>query len=282
MLEMLELGFMQRALVAGALAGAVAPLVGTFVVQRRLSLIGDGLGHIAFAGVGAAIFFGLPPLALALAFCLAGALGVERMRRRSPEEADMALAFFFYVAIAGGVVLTTLAGSFNAGLLGVLFGQVLTVSRAELMGLAAVGAGVLSGVAVLYRGLLAAALDEDAAEAGGLPVRALNMVLMALVGATVAVGMRVVGVLLIAALMVLPVAAARMLAGSFRAAVIGSSVTGAAVAVGGIVAAYHADTPPAATIVLVAAAVVLLAQRARTLRSRPGRRRRVRPPAPST
>ncbi len=279
---MLRLGFMQRALVAGALVGAIAPLVGTFVVQKRLSLVGDGLGHIAFAGVGAAIFFGLPALALALAFCLAGALGVERMRRRSPEEADMALAFFFYVAIAGGVVLTTLAGSFNAGLLGVLFGQVLTVSEEELIGLAAVGAAVLAGVAILYKGLVATALDEDAAEAGGLPVRAINMVLMALVGATVAVGMRVVGVLLIAALMVLPVAAARMLAGSFRAAIIGASVTGAAVAVTGIVTAYYADTPPSATIVLVAAAAVLLAQRARTLQVRLSHRRRVRSLAPLT
>jgi zinc transport system permease protein len=281
-MELLGLDFMQRALVAGALAGAVAPLVGTFVVQRRLSLVGDGLGHIAFAGVGAAAFLGLSPLALALAFCLAGALGVERMRRRSPEEGDLALAFFFYVAIAGGVVLTTLGGSFNAGLLGVLFGQVLTVSGTELAGLAAVGVAVLAGVALLYKGLLATALDEEAAEAGGLPVGAINLVLMALVGATVAVGMRVVGVLLIAALMVLPVAAARVLAGSFRAALIGASLTGAAVAVTGIVAAYYADTPPSATIVLVAATAVLLAQWFGRLRARLGDRQHLRSLSPSS
>lgn len=261
------------ALVAGTLVGAATPAIGTFVVQKRLSLIGDGIGHIAFAGVAVGLWLGISPLAAALVFATAGAIAIDALRRRSPDEADMALALFFYGAIAAAVVVASLSGTFNVNLFGFLFGQVLTVTNAELAAIGALAAAILVCVAGLYRGLVATAIDEEAATVAGLPVRALNAGLMVLTALTIGIGMQVVGILLVAALMVLPVGVARNLVRSFRGALVASSVVGAAAAAGGIAIAYVADTAPSGTIVLVSAGAYVLADSARLLRAAAARRR---------
>jgi zinc transport system permease protein len=252
--------------VAAAAVGAAAPSIGTFVVQKRLSLIGDGIGHVAFAGVAFALWLDVSPLAAALTFAVLGAIGIDLMRRRSPEEADMGLALFFYGSIALGAVVLQLGGSFNAGLLGILFGQPLTVTTGELATIVVLAVFILGVVALGYRGLVAVAIDEEAAVVRGLPVGALNAGLMMLTALTIGVGMRVVGILLIAAMMVLPVGIARNVVRSFKATLVTASLVGAACAVAGIAASYALDTVPSGTIVLVAVAAYLISDALRLAR----------------
>jgi len=255
------------ALIAAAVVGAAAPAIGTFLVQRRLSLIGDGIGHIALAGVAVGIWLHISPLAGALGFSILGAIGIDRLRRRAPEEGDMALALFFYGSIATAVVVASRTGSFNVNLFGFLFGQVLTVSNAELITIGALGAAVIVVVSALYRGLLASAIDEEAATVAGVPVDLLNVVLMVLGAVTVGVGMQVVGVLLVAALLVLPVGIARNLVQSFRNTMLVASAVGGIAAIAGLFIANAADTAPSGTIVLVVAALFILSDVARRARS---------------
>lgn len=251
------LGLFWPAIVAAVAVGAAAPAIGTFVVQKRLSLIGDGIGHVAFAGVAIGLWLEVSPLAAAIAAAVVGAIGIDRLRHRTPEEADMALALFFYGSIATAVVVASLTGSFDTKLFGFLFGQVLTVTRTELVTICALAAAAVGVVALLYRGLLASAIDEEAAWAVGVPVAVLNGVLMVLAATVIAVGMQIVGILLVAALMVLPVGAARNVARSFRATLAAASAIGAVAAASGILIARTIDAVPSGVIVLVAAAMFL-------------------------
>jgi zinc transport system permease protein len=246
------------ALLAAAVVGAAAPAIGTFLVQRRLSLIGDGVGHIALAGVAVGLWLKISPLASALGFSILGAIGIDRLRRRAPEESDMALALFFYGSIAIAVVVASATGNFNVNLFGFLFGQVLTTSIPELVTICALGAAVIAVVSMLYRGLLASAIDEEAATVSGVPVSALNVLLMILGAVTVGVGMQVVGILLVAALLVLPVGIARNLVRSFRGTMLTASGVGAAAALVGLFVSNAANTAPSGTIVLVVCGLFVL------------------------
>ena len=254
-----EREYMQLAVLAAVLVGGCAPLVGAFLVQKRLSLMGDGVGHVAFAGVAAGLLLGVWPVATALVAAVAGAVAVEWLRSRRSESGDLALALLFYSGIAGGVVLTGLAGSLNAGVLTYLFGSILTVSPADAWTVAVLGAGILVAVGLGWRPLFAVVVDEESARVAGLPVEALNLVLASLAAVTVVAAMRVVGVLLVAALMVLPVGAGQRLAGSFRGALAWSAAVGAACSVVGLAAARILDLAPGGAIVLVAAAAYLTA-----------------------
>jgi zinc transport system permease protein len=254
-------------IVAAVLVGAAAPAIGAFVVQKRLSLIGDGVGHIAFAGVAVGLWLGISPLVAALVAAIAGAIGIDRLRHRSREEGDLALALFFYGSIAVAVVVASRTGSFNVRLFGFLFGQVLTVTRAELLTIAVLGGATIGVIALLYRGLLAIAVDEEAASVSGVAVAALNVVVMILAATIVGVGMQVVGILLVAALMVLPVGIAGNLVTGFSRVLVSSAGIGALAALAGLVASNWADTAPSGTIVLILAGAYVLSDLARRMRS---------------
>jgi zinc transport system permease protein len=254
-----ERDYMQLALLAGVVVGSCAPLIGTFLVQRRMSLMGDGIGHVAFAGVAAGLLAGVWPVWTALVAAVGAAVAIEWLRARGRASGDLALALFFYSGIAAGVVLTGLAGSLDAGTLTYLFGSILTVSPADAWTIAALGALIVVVVVVSWRALLSLVLDEEAARVAGLPVERLNLALAALIAVTVVAGMRVVGVLLVAALMVLPVGAAQRLARSFRGTLVAASVIGAGSAVVGLAIARQWDLAPGGTIVLVAAGSFVVA-----------------------
>jgi zinc transport system permease protein len=263
---MLELEFMRLAFATGAVVGLLAPAVGFFLVQRRLSLIGDGIGHMAFAGVAAGYLLGLPPVLTALVASVAGASTIEWLRSRRHAAGDQALALVFYTGIAAGVVLVSLAGALDVDLFGFLFGSILTTTRTDLVVVVALGAAGLATVALLYRALAAVALDEEGARVAGVPVAALNITLAVLAATTVAAAMRIVGILLIAALMVLPVIAASRVAWSMRSNLLLAMAIGLGSALAGLTIAYQADLPPGGTIVLVAAACFLLTSLVEALR----------------
>jgi zinc transport system permease protein len=254
-----EREYMQLALLAGLVVGTSAPLMGAFLVQKRLSLMGDGVGHVAFAGVAAGLLLDVWPVWTALVAAVVGAAAVEWLRSHGRASGDLALALLFYSGIAAGVVLTGLAGSLDAGTLSYLFGSILTVGTGDAWAVTVLGGVIVLTVVAAWRPLLAVVLDEEAARVAGLPVDALNLLLAVLTAVTVVVGMRVVGVLLVAALMVLPVGTAQRVAGSFRATLVVAGAVGAASAVVGLAAARQWSLAPGGTIVLVAAAAFVLA-----------------------
>jgi zinc transport system permease protein len=259
-----ELAFMQRALVASVAVGVFAPMIGTYLVQKRLSLIGDGLGHLAFAGVGAGLVLGFAPLWAALLFAVVGAIGVDQLRARRRASGDLALALFFYSGLALGVVLVSAGGGFNAGILTYLFGQPLTVDAGEVVTILVLGAAIAVTVYLLGRVLFAVVSDEDWSRVAGLPVGPMNTFLAIVTACAVVAAMRVVGILLVAAMMVLPVASAQLLARSFAGTLRWAIAIGVGSAVLGLAAARIWDLAPGGTIVLVSAAtfaVVAIARR---------------------
>jgi zinc transport system permease protein len=251
--------YLQLALVAGLVVGIAAPLIGTFLVQKRLSLLGDGLGHVAFAGVAAGLFLGVWPVWTALAAALVGAVAIEWLRTRGRASGDLALALFFYSGIAGGVVLSGLAGSLNSGILSYLFGSILTVSAADAWTIVGLGVVILVVIGRTWRALFSIVLDEEAARVAGLPVDRLNLLLAGLAAVTIVAAMRVVGILLVAALMVLPVGAAQRLTSSFRRTMGVAAAIGGASSVVGLGLARVWALAPGGTIVLVAAAAFVVA-----------------------
>jgi zinc transport system permease protein len=258
-MSILSADFMRQAFAAGAVVGLLAPAVGFFLVQRRMSLIGDGIGHVAFAGVALGYLVGVSPVATALVASVAGAIAIEWLRTRRRTAGDQALALVFYTGIAAGVVLVSAAGALNANLFAFLFGSILTVTHGDLVLVALLGAACLGVIAALYQAFVAAALDEEGARVAGVPVGLLNVVLAGLAGVTIAVSMRIVGILLIAALMVLPVIAASRVAWSVRSAILLSMAIGVASVFVGLTVSYYADLAPGGAIVLTAAAAFAVA-----------------------
>jgi zinc transport system permease protein len=249
-----ELGFMQRALIAGVAVGVFAPMIGVFLVQKRLSLIGDGIGHVAFAGVGAGAVAGIAPTWTALAFAVAGSLGIEWLRTRRKAAGDLALALFFYSGIAAGVVLVSAGGGLGPSVLTFLFGQPLTVSGPEIVTILFLGVTIVAVVLLLRRLLFAVVTDEDWARVAGLPASFASAVLAVLTACAVVAGMQIVGILLIAAMMVLPVATAQLLARSFAGSLGWAVGVGVASVVAGLATSRIWGLAPGGTIVLIAAA----------------------------
>jgi len=248
---------MQRALLACVAVGAFAPTIGAFLVQKRLSLVGDGVGHVAFAGVGFGLLLGMSAVWTALVFAVAGAIGVELLRAKKKIAGDLALALFFYAGIALGVVFATKAGVDDLEIY--LFGDPLTMTSSSLAAVVLIGGVVAVGVWSLRRVLFAIVTDEAWARAEGLPVDTLSVALAALTAAVIVAGMKVVGLLLVAALMVLPVASAQLLSRSFRRTVLLAAGIGAASAFVGLIVGQVADLSISGCIVLVAAAVFTVA-----------------------
>lgn len=253
-----EREYMQLALVAGLAVGLTAPLIGTFLVQKRLALMGDGVGHLAFAGVAVGLLTGAWPVATALVVAVAGAVTIERLRSRGQATGDLALALMLYTGVAAGVVVVGLAGSLDASLLAYLFGSIVTVNRGDALTIVLLAAAIAGIMAVAGRALFAVVVDEEAARVAGLPVDRLNLMLAALTAVVVVAAMRVVGVLLVAALLVLPVAAGQQLGRSFRAVTAWSMGCGSLAVVAGLIAARAWSLAPGGTIVLVAAGLFVL------------------------
>jgi zinc transport system permease protein len=223
---MLDTEFMRLAFAAGAVVGVLAPAVGFFLVQRNMSLVGDGIGHTAFAGVAAGYLLGISPVLTALVAAVAGAVGVEWLRSRRQAVGDQALALLFYTGLGAGVVLASSAGALNVNLFSFLFGSILTVTREDLLVIAVLG---------------------------------LNVLVAGLAGLTIGLSMQIVGILLIAALMVLPVIASGRVAWSMRSTILLAMGIGLASVFAGLTIAYYADLPPGGAIVLVAAGAFVVA-----------------------
>jgi zinc transport system permease protein len=255
-MDLLQYDFMLRALAAALIIGCTAPALGIYLVQRRLSLIGDGIGHVALTGVGVGLLLQQSPVITAVIVAAAGAVGVELVRERGRTSGDLALALLFYGGIAGGVVLVGLSpDATSANLVQYLFGSLTTTSASDLLVIAVLGVAVLLAMLLLRPALFAVCNDEEYARVSGLPVRALNLLLAVTTAVTVTIAMRTVGLLLISALMVVPVAAAQQITRGFRSTMTAAMTIGVVAAAAGVLVAAEVDTAPGATIVLLALGV---------------------------
>ncbi|MBF8193194.1 metal ABC transporter permease [Nonomuraea sp. K274] len=261
MIELLREPLFQLALIAALLVGLCAPAVGTFIVQRRLALLGDGIGHVALTGVALGFLTGTAPVLTAVVVAVIGAVAIELVRARGRTSGDVALALLFYGGIAGGVMLMGIApGGSNAKLNSYLFGAIASVTTQDIWVIGALAAAVIAVVLIFGRELFVLCQDEEMARASGLPVRFLSLLIAVTAALTVVIAMRVVGLLLVSALMVIPVATSQQLTRGFRTTMTLAMLFGVLASVGGLLAStVSAKVPPGAAIVLLALAGFVLA-----------------------
>ncbi len=269
-MSILAYELVQRALLAAFVTGLAAPAIGTYLVQRRQALMGDGIGHVAVTGVAVGLATNTSPTITAVVVAVLAALVIEVVRDRGGTSGDVALALLFYGGIAGGVLITGLAGQSAAMLNRFLFGSITTVDSADLWTTSALAVVVAVAVGLAPR-LFAVTQDPEFARVAGLRLLRYDLLISVLAAVTVTVAMRTVGLLLVSALMVVPVATAQQLTRTFRATLIASMALGAVAAVGGLLVSASADVAPGATIVLLAIGVyaVVAAVRPLVRRARP-------------
>ncbi|WP_305732595.1 metal ABC transporter permease [Trichlorobacter ammonificans] len=257
-LELFTYGFMQRALVAGVLIGVLCAVLGVFLVLRRFSLIGDGLAHVSFGSVALALFAGLEGAAMLLVsvpVVLLSSLGILRLAGNARLGGDAAIGIVSSLGVSLGVVLAVLGRGYGVDLMSYLFGSILAISRAELL----VAAGlfvVVTGLLWLYfHDLAALTFNEELAAVSGINVRFLNSLLAVLTALTVVLAMKLVGVMLISALLILPAATALQVARGFRMTVLAAVGVSLLSVTGGIMLSFALNLPTGATIILLAFAL---------------------------
>lgn len=257
-MDLLSTDFMIRAMLAAVFTGLAAPAIGTFLVHRRLALMGDGIGHVAVTGVAVGLATGTEPLITAVITAVIAGVLIETIRSAGRTGGDVALALLFYGGIAGGVFITGLAGQSASTLQRYLFGSIASLRPSDVWVTVVLAAVIIVLTLVLAPRLFAVAQDPEYALVAGLNVRFYNLLVAVLAAVTVTVAMRTVGLLLVSALMVVPVAASQQVTRSFRVTLGVAMLLGAAASLGGVVISGFRDVSPGATIVLLALAVFAL------------------------
>jgi zinc transport system permease protein len=258
MFEMFSYAFMLRALLVGLVVAVVCPAIGLFLVLRRLAQYGDTLAHISLVGVAGGVLLRVFPEATGLAFSVIASLGMDWLRQRYSKYSELSLAIMAPASLALAVILLQLRGGAGADVMSYLFGSILTVEPERLYLIGGLGLAVMAVLLLLYKELLAVSFDEELARVGGLPVGFINTIFMVLTAMTVAMAMSVVGVLLVSALIVVPVATALQVARSFRGALIWAVLVGLVSVALGIMLSYSLNLMPGAAVVLSAVAILLM------------------------
>ncbi|MHB8054792.1 MAG: metal ABC transporter permease [Candidatus Aminicenantales bacterium] len=248
----IQYAFLQRALGAGICLALACAVLGVFLLLRKDAMIGHGLSHVAFAGVALGLLLRQWPMAVALVVSVAGALGIMKLKESAGVHGDTAVAILSSLGLAVGVILASVSGRFNAALLGYLFGDILAIEPAEVVLSVLLAAAVLAVTMIFYHRFMYMTFDRDAALAAGVPVRRLDALITVLTALTIVLGMKIVGILLVAALLVIPAAAGLQKASRFKGAVLGAGIVGVFSVVFGLWAAYILDWPASGTIVVVA------------------------------
>lgn len=256
-LDILQVVFVQRALVTGIAVAVICSVVGLFLVLRRQSLFGDALSHMAFGGIAVGFFTNTYPLWTAFIVSILGALGIAKLRQSTKIPPDAAVAVMLSAGLALGVVLVGLSGGFSVDLFSFLFGSILLVSVQDTIMILLVAAGILAVMAALYKKLMYIAFDEEQAKVSGLQVSKLSYLFIVIASITVIASIRLVGILLISSLIVIPAISAMMLGKGFKKTMMFAVSISVFSVVTGIIASYAANIPPGGTIVLVTIAVFL-------------------------
>lgn len=256
--EILAYTFMQRALAASVLIGTLSAVIGVYVVLRGLAFIGAGIAHASFGGVALGFLLGINPILAAVGFCLVTAWGIAWTSRRAEVKEDTAIGIFFAATMALGILFIGLLHDYNVDLFGYLFGSVLAVTREDLLLSLGLGAGVLLTVGLFFKELLFITFDPEMARVSGLPAGALYVLLLSLMALTIVLSIKVVGIILVSALIVIPAAAAYQLTEDFRRMMLLAVVIGNLSAIVGLFLSYGLDTASGATMVLTATTLFIL------------------------
>ncbi len=256
-LEFLQYSFMLRGFAAGLIVAVIAPLIGVFLVLKRYSLIADTLSHVSLAGISIGLLFGLNPGLTSLGLTVATALGLEKMRR-GKIYSEAALAIFLSGSLALAVVIFSLARGFNINLLNYLFGSVLTVSARDIYLIASLAIIIFAGILFFFKELVAVTFDEEAAQVSGLPVRSINTIFIIMAALAVSISIPVVGVLLIAALVVIPAVTALRFKKNLVKTIVYAEVISILAVISGIILSYYLNLAAGGTIVLLMLAVFII------------------------
>jgi len=250
MLEILQYGFMQRAFIAGIMIAIICSAIGTFIVLKRLSMIGDGLAHIALGGIALGLFLNVYPVITALLFSAISALGINRLRK-TKIHGDVAIAIFFSAGLAVAVVVLSLANGINVDLFSYLFGSILTVNETDLQIILGLGILTVGAIILFYKELVYLTFDEESAMVSGIPVDKLNDVLVVLTAITVVISIKIVGVLLVSSLLVVPAATSLQISKNFKETILFSTVFAILSVITGLISSYYFNIATGGAIVLV-------------------------------
>ncbi|QZT35084.1 metal ABC transporter permease [Caldalkalibacillus thermarum TA2.A1] len=257
--------FMRHALISGIIIGFLAPLLGVFLVVRRLSMIADALSHVSLTGIAFnlllakyfSFFAALNPVYMGMGFAVAGALIIERLRKSYRFYQELPIPIILSTGIGLGVVFISIANGFNVDLFNYLFGSIIAITRTDRNTIMVIGAVVLLVVTLLYKELFSLSFDDEHARITGIPRRWINLVFTILVALVIASAMRIVGILLVSALMVLPVAASIQLANSFKQTFLYAILFGELSVILGLYCSYTFNWAPGGTIVVIAFMILI-------------------------
>ena len=255
--EILSYGFMQKALVSGIAVAIICSFIGTFLVLRRYSLFGDGISHVAFGGISLGLFLGVFPLWTAFIVSVLGGLGLQKLRSSTKISGDAAVAVVLVSGLAVGVILISVSGGFSVDLFSFLFGSILLISIQDTVLIVSISAGIVGVLLVLQKQFLYISFNEEQAKVAGLNVTLLNYLFVVLAAVTVVTSMRLVGILLISALIVIPNITAMLYGKGFKKTV-GISISMSVFStVMGILLSYVFNLAPSGLIVMIAVALLL-------------------------
>ena len=256
-LEALSYGFMQKALIAGIAVGIICSFMGTFLVLRRYSLFGDGIAHVAFGGISVGLFLGVFPLWTAFIVSIFGGLGLQKLRQSTKISGDSAVAVVLVSGLAVGVILVSASGGFSVDLFSFLFGSILLISNEDTIMILGISAGIIATLTIMQKQFLHLTFNEEQAKLVGLRTTLLNYAFVVLASITVVTSMRLVGVLLISALIVIPNISAMMFGKGFKKTVIISMSISVISVVSGILVSYFLNVAPSGTIVVIAVGILV-------------------------
>ena len=256
-LEALSYGFMQKALVAGIAVGLICSFMGTFLVLRRYSLFGDGIAHVAFGGISVGLFLGVFPLWTAFIVSIFGGLGLQKLRQSTKISGDSAVAVVLVSGLAVGVILVSSSGGFSVDLFSFLFGSILLISNEDTIMILAISAGIIATLTIMQKQFLHLTFNEEQAKLVGLRTTLLNYAFVVLASITVVTSMRLVGILLISALIVVPNITAMMFGKGFKKTVFISMSIAVISVVSGILVSYSFNVAPSGTIVVIAVGILV-------------------------
>ncbi|MBC6315335.1 iron chelate uptake ABC transporter family permease subunit [Listeria grandensis] len=263
--NLFEYDFIRNTFIVGIVIGIVAPLLGSFIVVRRLSLMADALSHVSLAGIAVSLYLSkmylplvaLNPLYLGFGFAVGGSLLMEKLRNVYKQFQELAIPIIMSAGMGFSVIFISLANGFNTDLFSYLFGSVSAVSRSDMWTILATACIVLFTVFFLYKELFLLSFDEEYAKASGIPAKIVDVIFMLLVALVIASSMRIVGILLVSSLMTLPVAAAIRIAKGFKQTIGYSILFGEISVIGGLISAFYLDLAPGGSIVIISVIILV-------------------------